>query len=393
MNTVQQDKTPTVVVNHADTVGDASQGWLSRERTLALVLVAATVVMVYLCYRLIQPFFPALAWALALAVIARPLHARVLAAVPYPSLAAGLTAALVTLVIVLPAVFVVQHLVGELSNRVEAVQEGANPSLWLEKLRPLPGADYTITWIQENVDVDAEVRRAAGALLGSAPSAILFSGQAVVQGLITIFCLFYFLRDRHQALPALRRLLPLNHTEEDRLFKRVADSIHATIYGSLTVALIQGAMGGFMFWVLGLPAPVLWGTVMGLLAVIPNLGTFVIWAPVALYLALNGEWNKALLLAGWGAIAIGLIDNFLYPFLVGNRLRMHTLTAFFAILGGLAVFGASGLILGPVIVAVALALLDVWRWRTADGGTAEEGVHEEPHLVSPGWSVQVRPER
>ena len=118
-----------------------------------------------------------------------------------------------------------------------------------------------------------------------------------------------------------------------------------------------------MFWWLGLSAPLLWGTVMALLAIVPVLGAFVIWIPAALLLFLKGSWIKALILLVWGTFVVGLVDNLIYPMLVGKRVRLHTAPVFFAIMGGLFTFGMSGLILGPVIVAVTIALLKIWRYR------------------------------
>lgn len=125
-----------------------------------------------------------------------------------------------------------------------------------------------------------------------------------------------------------------------------------------------------MFWWLGLPAPLLWGAVMALLAVVPVLGAFVVWVPAALFLALNGQMGKALILAGWGIVVIATIDNLLYPVLVGKRLRLHTLLVFIAVVGGLAMFGAVGVVLGPLILALTDAIIEVWRRRTADGHAA-----------------------
>jgi predicted PurR-regulated permease PerM len=110
---------------------------------------------------------------------------------------------------------------------------------------------------------------------------------------------------------------------------------------------------------------------MALLAIMPVLGAFVVWLPATLLLAFEGSWGSALILAAWGGIVISLIDNWLYPVLVGKRLRIHTVAVFVAIVGGLILFGAAGLILGPVILAVAVALVEVWRRRTADWPTAE----------------------
>ena len=113
---------------------------------------------------------------------------------------------------------------------------------------------------------------------------------------------------------------------------------------------------------------------MALLALIPYLGAFVVWGPAAMLLASEGSLGKAALLTAWGTIVVGLIDNLVYPILVGNRLRMHTLAAFIAIIGGITVFGMSGIVLGPVIVALAFALMEVWRTRTAGGKAAETAV-------------------
>src|SRR5690606_27433702 len=121
----------------------------------------------------------------------------------------------------------------------------------------------------------------------------------------------------------------------------------------------------------GVPGAVLWGVAMGILAIIPYLGTFVVWGPVAALLAVQGEWVKAGVLVAWGMLAIGLIDNLLYPILVGQRLRQHTVTAFIAILGGVSLFGGTGLILGPVLVAVTFFLIDIWCERT-EHGSAEQ---------------------
>ena len=106
---------------------------------------------------------------------------------------------------------------------------------------------------------------------------------------------------------------------------------------------------------------------MAVLAILPIFGAALIWVPAALFLAIQGEWNKALLLAGWGALIVGLVDNLLYPMLVKNRMRMHTVPVFIAVLGGLFAFGATGIVLGPLILAIALALLDIWRRRMALG--------------------------
>ncbi len=184
------------------------------------------------------------------------------------------------------------------------------------------------------------------------------------------------MRDRRLALNALKSIIPLSDAENEQVFQRVAETIYATVYGTLAVALVQGFLGGMVFWWLGIATPFLWGVVMALLAVVPMLGAFVVWLPVAGFLALEGSWGKALFLIAWGGIVIALVDNLLYPVLVGKRLRLHTLPVFVAMLGGLVVFGASGIILGPVVLAITAALIEVWRRRTAGGRAAEGGIKD-----------------
>jgi predicted PurR-regulated permease PerM len=121
-----------------------------------------------------------------------------------------------------------------------------------------------------------------------------------------------------------------------------------------------------MFWWLGLPAPVFWGVLMGLLAVVPFLGAFVIWAPAALVLGLAGDLASAALLVVWGTIVVGLVDNVMYPMLVGQRLMLHTIPSFIAVAGGVVLLGATGIVLGPVIVAVSVTLMEILRRRATE---------------------------
>jgi predicted PurR-regulated permease PerM len=192
----------------------------------------------------------------------------------------------------------------------------------------------------------------------------------MLQLAIAFYVLFFLYRDREHALNSVRDMLPLTHGEVDRLFKRLDDTLHATIFGTLTVAALQGTLGGTMLWLLGVPGAVLWGVIMSLVAMIPT-GTFTVWGPATVYLFLEGQWVRALILLGWGSVAVGLIDNFLYPYLVGQRLSQHTVVTFVAIVGGLSVFGFTGVVLGPVIMSITFFLLETWRRRTEHGASAE----------------------
>jgi predicted PurR-regulated permease PerM len=210
--------------------------------------------------------------------------------------------------------------------------------------------------------------RAAGFLSGSV--------TVLTQFAITLFVLFFLYRDCGDAINALRQLLPLSEGETERMFERVASTIEATVNGSITVALVQAILAGTVYLILGVPGAVVWGALTFLTALVPVLGTFIVWAPIAGYMALTGSVGKALFLVGWGGLVVGSVDNVLYPYLVGDKLRLHTVPTFFSILGGLSLFGVAGLILGPMALAIALALMDVWWHRTSHGQAAETAVAE-----------------
>lgn len=346
-------------------------GVLSRERIVAFSLLAATLVALFLCVKLVQPFLPALAWALALAIVAHPVHVRMRRRIKNESLAAALTVLLVALTIVGPALLVTNRLIKEVRSGVEWIAQAVGAGGLHNALASNARARAALSWLESQSNLREQIQAAAGNLASHLSSAVTGSVWAIAHLVITLFILFYFFRDRRAIIEGLRCFVPLSNRETDEVFARVTDTVAATIYGTFTVALIQGTLGGLMFWLLGLPAPLFWGIVMAMVSVVPVLGSFVVWVPAAMLLALQGHWGKALILVVWGTVLIGMIDNIIYPMLVGKRLQLNPLIIFIAAVGGISLFGASGLILGPVIVVVTIALIDIWRRRTRNGHTAD----------------------
>jgi predicted PurR-regulated permease PerM len=230
-------------------------------------------------------------------------------------------------------------------------------------LQASPALESLVTQIDQRIDLPGTVKSFTGWLISRAGLIVKGSVFQLVDFMLTFYLLFFFLRDRRAALQMIKSLSPLRPSEMNRLFHRVGDTIVATIYGTLVVSALQGLLGGLMFWWLGLPAPLLWGTVMGVLALVPVLGAFVVWLPAALFLVMDGSWGQALVLTLWGLLVVGTIDNLLRPILVGNRMKLPTVLAFISVLGGLLQFGAAGLILGPAILAVTTVLLEIWSGR------------------------------
>lgn len=346
------------------TISRPKGGRWSHERTQSLVLFVATGFAVLLCYALIHPFLPAFAWAVALAVVAHPLHVRIRRLLPYRTLAAALSVTVVVVVLVVPALFIANELTREVYALSAKLTDEWTSGKWHSFLAAHPQVASLLDTLNIQFNPADARAKAANAAMGSGfPGFVTHGIQVAVQTLIAFFLLFYFFRDQSRFIRTMERLVPLSKKETDQALHRVAEMLHATIYGTLTVAFIQGSLGGLMFWWLGLPSPLLWGVVMGMLAIVPVLGAFIVWVPAAIYLALSGDIGKAVTLAIWGAVVIGFIDNLLYPLFVGRRARLHTVPVFISIMGGLAMFGAAGMIVGPVILVVTVGLLHAWRER------------------------------
>lgn len=335
----------------------------SSSQIHGLVLMALTLIGLYLCSRLALPFLPALAWALALAVIFTPFQRWLERRIKHPRLATAISIIVIAVIVVVPAVFVVNRMLVETAKGAELIRSSAASGTLQQAFETHPLLAPLGRWIEGRSDLPETFGRVATWLTNTTASFVRGSVVKFTGLLLTFYFLFYFLRDRRLALDSLRFKSPLLPDEMDRVCSRVVDTIHATIYGTVTVAAIQGTLGGLMFWALGLPAPLLWGIVMGLLAIIPVLGAFVIWIPAAIWLASQGHWGKALLLTAWGGIVVAGIDNLIYPILVGNRLQQHTVLAFISLVGGLILFGTSGIILGPLSVTLTLLLFEFWHER------------------------------
>lgn len=342
-----------------------SSGALCHRQARTLVFVALTAGGLYLCYLLAAPFLPALAWALALAVMFTPLQKWLEPKCTHPSLAAMIAVLVIALIVVVPAIFVGQKLVAQAVKGAQLIEVEVASGEWLRAIEAQPRLAKIAEQIERDFDLPGTVKSLAAWFSTTAGA---FVGSSMVQAIsfcLIFYLLFFFLRDRNLACAALHGLSPLSGEETELLVIRVRDTIQATVYGTLFVASLQGLLAGLMFWWLGLPAPLLWGVVMAILAVVPMLGAFIVWIPAALFLVLKGSWLKALILIVWGMLVVGTIDNLMRPVLVAGRLKLHTLLAFISVVGGLMFFGPAGLILGPVALTVTTVLLEVWTMRAS----------------------------
>jgi predicted PurR-regulated permease PerM len=350
-----------------------------------LLLIASMLASLYFCWLMLKPFVNVLLWAAVLALTFNWLHRRILARTRRPNLSAALTTLFVIVVIGGPLALVMWAVIRETIPAIGILQ--AAISEFLD-----PHSHYTgpaMRWLGEHVDLEwlrAQITGRLGAIGEQlASSAVGIASDVVglfIQTVFVIFVTYYLFRDGKMVLEALAAAVPLRNRQTFEVLSRVRRVVGASVNGVLVIATIQGTLGGIAFAALGLPSATLWGVVMIFLSLIPIAGAFVIWIPAVLYLAANGAWTKAIILLVAG-LAISLIDNFLRPRLVGKPARLHELFIFFAVLGGLQLMGLIGLVLGPVILAVALSLFEAFRHPEVGSGLApdESMATEGPYFV------------
>lgn len=353
---------------------DGSEAVAPRSQGSGRILLAAlTGVSLYLCWRTISPFATVILWAIVLALMFRPLFRKLLARTRRPNLAASLTLAVAVVSVLLPLGALSMAVAAEIGTLVDEA-----PGRWLAWSSDPALQARAASWRADLTQrlpfverIDAERVRESLAELGESVvkrSVGLVGGvlRAVIEFVIIVFSLFFLLRDADRFEAALRGLLPLSRCQSDLLIGRTVEVVHASLLGVLVIAALQGALGGAAFAVLGLPSPILWGVVMGFFAMIPMVGAGAVWLPAALLLLATGQPGKAIALSAVGALLIGTIDNFLRPYLVGGRTGLHELVVFFAVLGGLKLFGVVGLLVGPAVFAVGWSLLELFRDGVVD---------------------------
>lgn len=346
-----------------------NQNWLVTAFFFALLLV-----LLYGAFLILSPFLKALVWAGILALLFYPGYAWLLEKLRGRASAAALIViVLITLVVVLPGIRLAGYLTYEAVELVKSLgslmtQEGVEVwkrESWVQKLlswwsllgMELAGLDVEVDWKELLVE---GAKLSSGALVsqvtGVAQNLLLFIANFIV----VLISLFFFLRDGAGFCYRLRRLLPMDQQRQERLFANIVNATTAVVHGCLVVAIIQGLLAGIAYWLLGVPYAVLWGVATAFVALLPVGGSTIVSVPASMYLFLQGENVRAVVLLIWCVGVVGTVDNVLKPMFIGSRLKLPLIFLFFGILGGLAVFGALGLILGPVLFALLAALLDVY---------------------------------
>jgi predicted PurR-regulated permease PerM len=326
------------------------------------ILVLLTGIVLYLCWTMLAPFVSVLTWALALAIVANPLRRALQRKISNTSIASVIVL-LAIVAVALPVTLLSSRLMHEILRGQQALRAALQAAAWQQTINAQPWLHSILTWVQDRVDFAQLAQQLSAAAAARIAPAVSRSALLISEAAMALFVLFFFVRDQEALLDSVRKLMPMTGQEIDIVWERVSGAIRASFYGRVIIGAVQGALGGVIFFALGLPAPLFWSVVMALLSMLPVVGAFCVWLPAAAFLLITGHWIRALILVIYAVSIIHTADNILYPLLVGPRMGLHPLVLLIAFLGGLIAFGAAGLILGPAIVALALALGDIWSRR------------------------------
>lgn len=333
-------------------------------RTFLAMLVGVSLAFILL----MKPFFGPIFWAVAIALIFHPVReylARRLG--DRPNTIALLTLLICMVIVVIPVLALVTSLVAEGLSLYQRIQEGQlRPGDYIDRvIQSFPAIESFFA--QFGMDF-AEVRdRVVSVFVGGsqflAKQALGF-GQNTFQfflGLaLMIYLAFFLLRDGSKLVDLLIRALPLGDERERLLFAKFAEVTRATVKGNLLIAVIQGALGGGIFWLLGIQGALLWGVVMAIVSLLPAVGAALVWVPAALYLAATGEMVSAIVLTAFGVIVIGLADNLLRPVFVGRDTKLPDYIVLLSTLGGIVMFGINGFVMGPLVAALFMAFWGIF---------------------------------
>jgi predicted PurR-regulated permease PerM len=347
------------------TISEPAARPTSIQRTLTWVMfLAVATVVAGVCVAILRPFASVIAWSAVLAIICYPVHQFLVRKTGRIALSALITSLLTVLAFLLPLLVIggigVNQCVALGHSLQRMFQHGEQPlkriATALAWMMGGAGPDEATiaAWIQQHI---TEWGQRAAQYTVSIAAGLL---EAVVSSVFIAVAVFLLLRDGQDLVRTIPDLLPFERPRGEALLRRIKEAVQASVYGVVVIAVLQGLLYGAMFWLLGIPSAALWGMVTVFASVFPVIGAFAVWGPGAVYLAVTGHWPLAIVLALW-AFTVNAIDHIVRPRLVAGRVGLSELAMFFALLGGLSVFGALGVVLGPVAFATVAAIFDTLR--------------------------------
>ena len=341
------------------------------------VLIAALLAAGFACFLLVEPYVNSIVMAFIISLLMFPIHEWIEQRLPkHKNVASLLSCVILTFIIVVPLLFVFAAIVQQGSafsqNVYQWVTNGGIQTLfehpWVVKGLALINTYLPFDTVnpQEIAQKIAKFATSFGSNLVGISAKILGDATTFLMDFfLMLFVLFFLLRDHDKIISAIRHILPLSRSQEDKLLNEIEQVSKSAVMGSFLTAIAQGIAGGIGMWLAGFPG-LFWGTMMGFASFIPVVGTALIWIPAVLYLFLTGDTTWAIFLMVWSVVIVGSIDNLLRPFLMQGSAGMNTLMIFFSLLGGLHLFGLIGLIYGPLVFAVTMVLFKIYEEEFQD---------------------------
>jgi predicted PurR-regulated permease PerM len=334
-------------------------------RTFAVL---AFLLLAYLLYQILLPFLAPIAWALFIAFLLHPTHgwlARRLGG--RPSWSAALLTLATFFVLLGPLTALGAAFVAQVAELLRYAQDFAaeHKPADLSELAEVPVIGPAIVWLQQTTGFSFAqlqsyalqgARAVLASLAGLGKMAFVGALGTVIGFVMMMFILFFAIRDGRAMFGDLRALVPMSEAERGRLFSHLGSVLRAMVYGTGVTAIVQGVLIAVAFAIVGLPSPIVFGVLAALFALVPLAGTPVVWVPATIVLAVQGRYGAALFLLLWGGF-VTTIDNFLRPMLVSGRAQVATITVFIGVLGGVSAFGPIGIFLGPLVLALVIALM------------------------------------
>lgn len=335
------------------------------------------IVALYITFLLVKPFLVAILSASIFTYVFYPWHRRISRRIKRKNLSALITTIIVLLLVTVPLVFVLNAVTREtIIFYSVAKQKIVSENIWDVECREGAACSlmnylrYTVSDPKVKFYLQETLRRLSSYVIDNASSIPPKIASITLNLFIILFSMFFLFRDGEELARKIGELIPMRRAHKKQIIKRFSDVTYAVIYGNIIIALVQGALGAFGFYIFGLKAPLLWGMVMVLVALIPFVGPPIIWVPAGLALILNGYFQgesliitKGILLLLYGAFVISSIDSFLKPKVIGRRAGVHPLLILFGVLGGLGMFGLIGFVVGPLILAFSVTFLKIYRER------------------------------
>ncbi len=357
---------------------DAPDSSTLEYRTFLLLIVVVSLAFGWVLW----PFFGAVLWGTVMAILFSPLNRGLTRAMGQRrTLAALATLAIILAIVILPLGLITAMLLQEGAGVYAKMQSGElNFGQYFQRIfEALPA------WLTGLLDrfgmtdlglvkerISASLTKGSQFLAAQALGIGQNTFEFIISFFIMLYLLFFLLRDGDELSRRIRDAIPLRAGQKRDLFTKFTIVVRATVKGNIVVALVQGALGGVIFWFLGIHAPVLWGVSMAFLSLLPAVGAGLIWLPVAVYFLATGALWQGVVLIAYGVLVIGLVDNVLRPILVGKDTRMPDFVVLISTLGGMATFGLNGFVLGPAIAAMFMAVWDIFATSRATQGRSGE---------------------